>query len=153
VLQILPSGVRQEIYKTSALLSGLTVDGWGDVFVVGPTNVVEIYKAQPTSTSIACGAAAANKGVTCSATVADLEVPFTKPPAGTVAFSMVTGTGTFSPQSCTLAPLQPTPSPASNRCSVTFTPKAGGSMRIAAQYGGTTKNVPSRAELAVSVAP
>src|SRR5437867_3842160 len=92
-----------------------------------------------TATTVSCSPnpVAVNNPTTCTATVTDTSGAAGNRvnPPGTVSFAS-SKSGTFSPPSCTLAPVPATRD--QSRCSVTFTPSESGSHTITATYSGGT---------------
>ncbi|MDA4114848.1 MAG: Ig-like domain repeat protein, partial [Thaumarchaeota archaeon] len=88
--------------------------------------------AHSTSTSVTCSPSSPQVGssTSCTAKVTDTSSLLPLTPSGTVSFAH-TGSGTFSPSSCTLAG-----SGSSSSCAATYSPVGAGTATITATYGG-----------------
>ncbi len=102
-----------------------------------------------TSTKIVCSPSSINinQPSTCSATVADTSPGISSnSPSGTVLW-YTPSSGSFSVTTCTLVVTT-----ASDGCSVTYTPTAGGSHQITGSYGGDATHPSSSGSFVVAVA-
>ncbi|MEA2298013.1 MAG: hypothetical protein QOF77_949 [Solirubrobacteraceae bacterium] len=110
-----------------------------------PNAAVAMYGNHPSSVSVVCIPASFSigKSTTCTATVTAGEAP-----TGIVSFASNTG-DPFSPATCTL---QPIGGPQA-RCSVTFTPRHQGTIKVYAHYSGDAINAPSNGSTFVTVGP
>jgi hypothetical protein len=120
----------------------------------GANGLVTITYTPPdtTSTGVSCspGSVVVDQSMTCTATVTDTEPSGQTTPTGTIHFTEApTGSGSFTPSSCTL----PTGTGPSAHCSVTYTPTAvgTGSQTITAGYGGDSNHLAGHGSEPVSV--
>jgi hypothetical protein len=116
------------------------------------TYVTQVTTKHPTETTVKCEppTVVAGQKTKCTATVTDTATSGQTLPTGTVSFS-TSGTGGFSPTSCTLSG-----SGASASCSVTYTPKStpANPVRtdtITATYEGDAKHEGSKGTTTVTV--
>jgi hypothetical protein len=98
----------------------------------GSTTIMVTGKTQ-SSTAIGCSAASFGTPSTCTATVTG-----SLHPTGTVSFASNTG-GTFAPASCTLVDIGGNQA----RCSVQFTSRHAGTVKVYGNYSGDANNTPS----------
>ncbi|MEA2265891.1 MAG: hypothetical protein QOE27_1474, partial [Solirubrobacteraceae bacterium] len=99
----------------------------------------------PSSTAVGCSPASVHPG---QATTCTVTVTGSVRPTGTVAFAG-NSSGTFSPTTCTLAPIGGTQA----RCSVSYTPASVGSgvHKVYASYSGDASSAPSTGSTTVNV--
>ena len=93
-------------------------------------------RASTTSVSCAPTSLVTGQSTTCTAVVSDAGPEGSVAPSGSVAWSS-TGSGSFSPPSCTLS------GDGSRSCSVTFVPTASASYSVSASYAGGPDHLPS----------
>ena len=102
----------------------------------------EFTVQRATSTTVSCSPSTVLEGnpSTCTATVADAQTGGTASwPQGTVSWSQ-SGTGTFSPTSCTLAQVG---SGTTSSCKTTYTPSSSGSLTVTGTYQPSDAHAPS----------
>ena len=104
---------------------------------------IAMYGHHPSSTSVTCSPGTASPGttITCKATVTGATHP-----GGTVSFHSNVG-GTFTPMSCTLVLAGGNQA----SCTVTFSTRHSGSVKIYANYSGDATNSPSHGATVVLI--
>ncbi|MBI4213996.1 MAG: Ig-like domain repeat protein, partial [Chloroflexi bacterium] len=118
--------------STLAGTKTLTATYAGDASYIGSSDTeTHTVAVRFTTAAVSCSTPVdVNQGSTCTAAVTDGDSGPQSAPAGTVAFSVASGSGSFSSGSCTLG----SPTANSQSCSVTFTPDTTGTHSVSGSY-------------------